>query len=214
MLALALATAVLLVVRARGPVVKTTLAVRRDLEQHIVASGRVRVPTRVQIAAQTAGLVVAVGVVEGQRVTTGELLVQIEDSAERAAVAQAEAAVKQAAARVQQLKRVGAIVTTEAVRQAESNLARAETELARTAKLAESGAVPIKELDDANNAVAVARAQRNAASIELGTFRPTRPFAGSPGQGLRIQRNGGGAPAAPMPAPMAEKKAEKKDDEP
>lgn len=163
---LVVAAGAVLVVRARGPLVRTTLAVRRDLEQHIVASGRVRVPTRVQIAAQTAGLVVAVGVVEGQRMKQGDLLVQIEDSGERAAVAQAEAAVKQAAARVQQLQRVGAIVTTEAVRQAESNLARAETELARTAKLAESGAVPTRELDDARNVVAVARAQRNAAEAQ------------------------------------------------
>ena len=37
---------------ARGPVVNTVPAERRDLEQHIVASGRVRVPTRVQISAQ------------------------------------------------------------------------------------------------------------------------------------------------------------------
>ena len=166
LLVLVIAAAVVFAIRSRGPLVRTTLAVRRDLEQHLVASGRVRVPTRVQIAAQTAGLVVAVGAVEGQRVKTGDLLVQIDDSADRAAVAQAEAAVKQAAARVEQLKRVGAIVTTEAVRQAESNLARAETELARTTQLVESGAVPIKELDDAKNLAAVARAQRNAAEAQ------------------------------------------------
>jgi hypothetical protein len=59
------------------------------------------------------------------------------------------------------------------------------------------------------------RTQRNAANIEIGTFRPTRPFAGAPGAGLRIQRNGAGAPA-PMPMPMEEKekKAEKKDEQP
>jgi HlyD family secretion protein len=166
LLILVIAAGVVLVLRARGPTVPTTLAVRRALEQHLVASGRVRVPTRVQIATQTAGLVVAVGVVEGQRVKLGDLLVQIDDSGERAAIKQVEAAVKQAAARVQQLQRVGAIVTTEALRQAESNLARAETELVRTTKLAESGAVPIRELDDARTAVAVARAQRNAAEAQ------------------------------------------------
>ena len=52
--ALAVAAGVVLLLRARGPVVRTTVASRRDLEQHIVASGRVRVPTRVQIAAQVA----------------------------------------------------------------------------------------------------------------------------------------------------------------
>jgi hypothetical protein len=43
LLILVVAPAVVLVVRARGPLVQTTLAVRRDLEQHLVASGRVRV---------------------------------------------------------------------------------------------------------------------------------------------------------------------------
>lgn len=165
-LVLVVAASVVLALRARGPVVRTTLAQYRDLEQHIVASGRVRVPTRVQIAAQTAGLVVAVGAVEGQRVKAGDLLVQIDDSSARAEVAQAEAAVKQAAARVQQLKKVGAIVSTETSRQAESNLLRAETDLARTEKLVESGAAPVQELDVARNAAAVARAQRNAAEAQ------------------------------------------------
>jgi HlyD family secretion protein len=99
------AVAVVLLMRARGPVVQTVLAERRDLEQHIVASGRVRVPTRVQVSAQLSGLVVAVGAVEGQRVSKGDLLVQLDDSTERASVAQAEAAVKQAQARVDQRDR-------------------------------------------------------------------------------------------------------------
>lgn len=154
------------VVRWRGVSVTTTLAQRRDLEQHIVASGRVRVPTRVQVAAQTAGLVVAVGAVEGQRVTAGDLLVQIDDAAERAAVAQAEATVNQAKARVEQLRRVGAIVATEALRQSETNLERSQTELARTVKLAESGAVTTTELENARRAVEIARAQRTAAEAQ------------------------------------------------
>lgn len=158
--------AVVLALRARAPAVRITSTTRRDLEQHLVASGRVRVPSRVQVAARTSGLVLAVGVVEGQRVKVGDLLVQLEDGSERAAVAQAEAAVKQASARVLQLKRVGAIVTTESLREAESNLERAELDLSRTEKLVESSAVPRKELDDARAKVAVARAQRNAAEAQ------------------------------------------------
>ncbi|MCX5746317.1 MAG: biotin/lipoyl-binding protein, partial [Proteobacteria bacterium] len=162
----AVVTTVVLVIRARGPLVHTTLAVRRDLEQHIVASGRVRVPTRVQIAAQVSGLVVAVGAVEGQHVAPGELLVQIEDGEERAAVAQAEAAVNQATARVDQLRRVGAIVATEALRQTETSLERAQADLARTTKLVESHAVPEVELENAQRTLAIARAQRNAAQAQ------------------------------------------------
>jgi HlyD family secretion protein len=165
-LILVLVTGGVLLVRSRGPVVRTTTASRRDLEQHIVASGRVRVPTRVQISAQVAGLVVAVGAVEGQHVNAGDLLVQVDDGAERAAVAQAEAAVSQARARVAQLRRVGAIAATEALRQTQANLARAEAELARTRTLVETGAVPAVELESARHAVDIARAQNNAAEAQ------------------------------------------------
>lgn len=169
---LALVAAVVWVVRARGPLVRTTVVVRQALEQHIVASGRVRVPTRVQIAAQTSGLVVAVGAAEGQRVEPGDLLVQLDDGAERAAVAQAEAAVNQAKARVAQLRRVGAIVATEALRQAETNLERAETELARTSQLVASKAVPAVELENAQRALAIARAQKTAAEAQQAAAAP------------------------------------------
>lgn len=153
-------------VRWRGTPVRTTHAERRDLEEHIISSGRVRVPTRVQIAAQTSGLVVAVGAVEGQRVKAGDLLVQIEDSAERAQVAQAEAAVNQAKARVDQLQRVGAIVATASLRQAQTNLERARADLARTTKLVATQAVPEVELENAQRAVDIAEAQTNAAQAQ------------------------------------------------
>lgn len=157
---------IFLVVRARGPRVRTTLVVKRDLEQHVVASGRVWVPTRVQVSAQVPGLVVTVGALEGQHVKAGDLLVQIEDAEARAIVAQARAAVAQAGARVDQLRRVGAIVTTEGLRQAETNLERAQSELDRTSRLAASGTVSTRELDDARRAVETARAQKNAAEAQ------------------------------------------------
>jgi len=170
--AIAAIAAVVLVLRARGPAVRTTVPARRDLEQHVVASGRVRVPTRVQISAQLSGLVVAVGAVEGQHVNAGELLVQIEDGAERAAVAQAEAAVNQDRARVDQLRRVGAIVATEAFRQTESTLAQAEVELGRTKKLVDSQAVAAVELETATRAVEIARAQKAAAEAQQAGAAP------------------------------------------
>lgn len=170
--ALAAVVAVVVVVRLRGPAVHTTRAARKDLEQHVVASGRVRVPTRVQIAAQTSGLVEAVGAVEGQHVKAGDLLVQIDDREQAAAVAQAEAAVKQANARVEQLRRVGAIVATQALREADANLDRAQSDLGRTEKLVEHAAVAAVELENAKRAVEVARAQRAAAEAQQASSAP------------------------------------------
>ncbi|MEY4549257.1 MAG: family efflux transporter [Pseudomonadota bacterium] len=153
-------------VRARGPKVRTALVRVRDIEQHIVASGRVWVPMRVQVSTQIAGLVVAVGAVEGQHVKAGDLLVQIDDGEARAALAQAKAAVGQANARVQQLQRVGAIVASQSLRQAQANLEQAEKELVRTQKLAAAGAVAAAQLDEARRNVDVARAQQSAAEAQ------------------------------------------------
>lgn len=162
----ALVAVLVAVDRARGPRVRVDVVTRRDIEQHVVASGRVRVQTRVQIAAQTPGLVVAVAAVEGQHVEAGDLLVQIDDAEARAAVAQAGAAVAQAKARVEQLRRVGAIVANESLRQADSNLAHAEADLDRAERLAGSGSVAAIELENARRALEVARAQRSAAEAQ------------------------------------------------
>lgn len=152
-----------LVVRARGPAVVTLRGQRTDIEQHIVASGRVRVAIREQIAAQGAGRVVAVPVVAGQHVKAGDLLVQLDDAEARAALAQAEAEVEQASARAAQLRQVGAVVTTQDLRQARSRLVKARTWLARLEPLAAAEVVTPVELEDARRAVALAAADRTSA---------------------------------------------------
>ena len=52
--------------RAGGPAVRAVVVARHDVEQHVVASGRVWVPSRVNVSAQTPGLVIGVAVVEGR----------------------------------------------------------------------------------------------------------------------------------------------------
>lgn len=166
------ATAVILagvawgVARARGPRVRTVVAVRNSIQQHLVASGRVWVPTRVQVAAQIPGRVVAVSVKEGQRVKRGDLLIQLDDAEAQATVVQSDVAVDQAGARVDQLRRVGAVVANEDLRQAVTNLDHARTDLDRTARLAASGVVPPVDLENARLPVALARAQQNAAEAK------------------------------------------------
>ena len=131
---LAVLAGIVAVVTSRGPEVRTVTAARRDIEEHVVASGRVWVEARVQVSAQLSGLAVAVGAIEGQHVKAGELLVQIDDAEPRAGVAQAKAVVDQALARVEQLRRVGAIVTTEALKEAQANLDHAKLDQERSEK--------------------------------------------------------------------------------
>ncbi|HEY8923129.1 MAG TPA: biotin/lipoyl-binding protein, partial [Polyangia bacterium] len=86
--------------RLHAPVVRVVSVRRSDLQQHIVVSGRVRVPTRAQLSARSPGLVVAVLANEGRRVSAGDLLVQLDDAEAQAASAQARAAMNQSRARV------------------------------------------------------------------------------------------------------------------
>ncbi|MBK7875472.1 MAG: efflux RND transporter periplasmic adaptor subunit [Planctomycetes bacterium] len=163
-LAALIAVATYSLLRARGPEVRTVTAVRRDLEQHLVASGRVWVPTRVRISARTSGLVLVVAAVEGQRVRSGDLLLQLDDAAARASVDEAEALVEQATARIERQAGVGAVVAAEELSEAATNLERAEANLVRSQPLATSGVMAKSELEEAGRAVAIARAQWTAAN--------------------------------------------------
>ena len=162
---LMLAGAIVLV-RARGPVVATAVVLRMDIEQHLVASGRVRVTSRIQLSAQISGRIAAVHVDEGDQVQVGQVLVVIDDAELRAEVAQARAAVEQASGRLDQVRDVDAVVAGEAARRARTNLARAESELARVQALEAAGALAPTDLEDAQRSADNARADLAAAQAQ------------------------------------------------
>jgi HlyD family secretion protein len=164
--AIALAAGVLGMLQARGPLVQVAVVTRSDIEQHLVASGRVRVVTRVQLTAQAAGRVTQVAVREGHLVRPGDLLAQIDDREARSAVAEARAAAAQARGRVEQLREVSAVVAGERLREAEANFARAESDLARLEALAKAGAVATRDVEEARRTLEVAAAARSAARAQ------------------------------------------------
>lgn len=156
----------------RAPLLPGARVRTLDIEQHVIASGRVWVPTRVQMSAQVSGIVLAVGAVEGQRVRAGDLLVQLGDAEARAAASQAQAAVHQAEAKVSQLRTLGAIVTTEELRQANTHLDHARADLSRHQALAKAGAVSPEQLEEAQRAVDIARAQTTVAQAQQWSSAP------------------------------------------
>jgi HlyD family secretion protein len=161
-----LAVCVIGVLRARGTLVDGARVTRTDIEQHLVASGRVRVVTRVQLTAQVAGRITQVAVREGRRVQPGDLLAQIDDREARAAVAEARAGVAQAQGRVEQLREISAVVASEQLREAEANFGRAESEFVRVETLAKAGAVSARDVEEARRALDVAVAARAAARAQ------------------------------------------------
>jgi HlyD family secretion protein len=164
--AVLLAAVLLGIFQARGPLVQVAVVTRSDIQQHLIASGRVRVVTRVQLTAQVAGRVTQVAVREGHRVRPGDLLARIDDQEARSAVAEAWAAAAQARSRVEQLREVSAVVAGERLREAEANYGRAESEFARIEALGKEGVLAPREVEEARRALAAAAAARNAARAQ------------------------------------------------
>ena len=132
-------------------------------------SARVATTSRVNLGSTQTGRVTAVALREGARVQRGDVLVQLETDELRSALAQAVAAERQAAARVQSLRGSGRSVAQAQVAQAQATLQATERELARTQQLVAQGFVSAARLDDARKAVALARAQQDSARAQQQT---------------------------------------------
>src|SRR5881394_2593461 len=77
---------------------------RRDLVASVTASGQVQPHTKVDISADISGRIVRLAVKEGQMVTAGQFLLEIDPSQYRASVERATAAVASARAQSAQAK--------------------------------------------------------------------------------------------------------------
>ncbi len=152
-----------------GTPVETVEVLRADLVQTVVASGRVMSPRRVRVGAVITGRVVAIPVTEGQAVKKGAELVLLEDKDVRAALAQAQAGVAQAAAKVRQLREVGLPAAQQALLQAEATLTQLRGQFDRTKRLQAQGFVGQSQLDDAQRNLDVAESQARAARVQVET---------------------------------------------
>ncbi|MDH5540080.1 MAG: efflux RND transporter periplasmic adaptor subunit [Rhizobacter sp.] len=144
----------------RVPVVPATTVGNAPLVRTLQFSARVATRSRVDVGSTLTGRVVQVAVAEGAQVKRGDPLVQLESDELRAALAQAKAGERQAAARLAGLRGSGRSVAQAAVAQTESVLAEAQADLRRTQELVAQGFLSAARLDDARRAVGVARAQQ------------------------------------------------------
>ena len=150
-----------------GTPVEAYQAVRSDLVQSVVASGRIMTPQRVAVGAVITGRVERIPVQEGQSVRRGDILVALDDRDERAAVAQARAAVAQAEAKVRQLRELGLPAAEQGLAQAQANLTQARRQYERAADLKARGFVSQSALDDAQRNLDVAESQLRAAKLQV-----------------------------------------------
>lgn len=154
-----------------GPKVPAFAVMRSELVQTVVASGHVESPARVDISTQIIGQVSTVPVAEGQTVKVGERLIVLDDRDERAAAELARAAVKQAEARVRQIRELSRPVAEQAFAQAEANLGNVRKQYERTQELATKGFVGKSQLDDAQRNLQVATSQLETARLQVQSTR-------------------------------------------
>lgn len=146
--------------------------VRGDLVQTVVASGRVVNPQRVSVAAVVTETVARIPVQEGQAVRRGDLLIELDDRDERAAITQAETAVGQGEAKLRQIRESALPAARHALAQAEANQKVARSQFERYRDLKAQGYVSQAALDDATRNVDVAASQLAAARVAVQANEP------------------------------------------
>jgi HlyD family secretion protein len=151
--------------------VATYTVVRGDLAQSVVASGQVITPRRASIAAEVTGRVVRVPVDEGETVKRDQVLVELDQSDEQAALAQARAAMAQTEAKLAHIANFTLPAAEQALRQAQANLTQAQLAYKRTSDLVSQNFVSHAQLDDAQRNLDVAQSQLRAAELQVAAER-------------------------------------------
>jgi len=164
--------------------VTTAAAIKRDLPRFFEATGSLAGDQQTDVAPQTAGKVVAVGVDIGSQVRRGQMLVRLDDAELKLHVDQAAAQVEQAKAAVRQAEEKIGLRPGQAfdpnrvaeVAAARVTLELAEKNLVRASKLIESGDVSRSFYDEQRARrdqlkeqyeVALAQARQNFAGVDV-----------------------------------------------
>jgi HlyD family secretion protein len=134
---------------------------RRDLEALVSASGKIQPQRQVNISATTMGRVTRLAVEEGQRVRSGQFLLEIDPRSLEGQLQRGEASVAAARSAVQQART--------SVEQARVTLDLARQTLKRQDELWKEGLTSRESLERAQNEVAVREAELKAREQEIRT---------------------------------------------
>jgi HlyD family secretion protein len=142
-----------------GTTVNVEAVQKRDLQAVVSASGKIQPHNTVNISADTMGRVTNLAIEEGQRVTKGQFLLQIDPRNLSSAVNQTEASLGAARATMEQLR-----VQSES---SKASLKVAEDSVARQRQLWKGGLTTKEALDNAENQLKMQQAQANAADRQI-----------------------------------------------
>ncbi|QEY58587.1 efflux RND transporter periplasmic adaptor subunit [Pseudomonas sp. C27(2019)] len=147
----------------RGPILPALSVEPMPLELRIVASGEVRYQTLARIGSEITGTVIARHVREGDQVSKGDLLIELNPEELQSRLAQAQTL-------LQQLREVSRPQAQAALVEARDNLRQASREARRRETLAKQGMIPIEQAEQAqrlelNAKTALTRAQLSVDSL-------------------------------------------------
>ena len=140
-----------------------------ELRQTVVASGRVITPERVSVASQVIGRVKSIPVAEGEKVSRGQLLIQLDSQDELASIAQAETSIDQAQAKWQQQREMSLPAAREGLKKAEADVRQLKSQFERMADLRKRSFVSQMQLDEARRNLDVAISQKQTALLQVQT---------------------------------------------
>jgi HlyD family secretion protein len=164
--ALALVAALWSFMRLGGVPVETHEVRMAPLVQTVLVSGRMANQTRVFLGSIITGRVKAVNAREGTKAKAGEVLIALEDSEQRAALAQAEAAFQSADARLAAQNKVQGPVAAQQLAQARATAETSARERERSESLFKQGFIGQARLDEARRLADVALSQAKAAEAQ------------------------------------------------
>lgn len=138
----------------------------RELVHSVVATATVQTQHRANAGVQIAGKVMAVEVMEGDRIRQGQVLLRLDDSEMRSALAVAELGAQQAEFKLRQWREVQAPTARASDQQARANLLQAQAQLERQRELFKQGFIGQAALDEATRAFQVAESLARTASAQ------------------------------------------------
>lgn len=155
-----------------GPSITATPVVRADLVQTIVASGHIETPFRISVSSQIIGVVAAIPVAEGQKVSIGDLLIRLDDTEAKASAVLAEGQLAQAEARVKQVRDLTLPAAEQSLGEAKATLVNMQQIHTRASKLLADGVTTRVAFDEATKNLDIARAQVRNAELTVFSNRP------------------------------------------
>lgn len=166
--------------KEKAPVVETPIAVevknvmiakvsRSSIEDFYEATGTVKAKTTTQVSANMMGRIISFPAAEGDTVSRGQVLVEIDNSESQAQLARAQAGLKEAQASLVEVAR-SVDSANAGVRTAEANKQLAEKTFARYKELYERRSASAQEFDEAQSRLSASTSELERARANVQTI--------------------------------------------